>query len=84
MTLTITETLQEKLSKEDRYAIQDALDDQQAWMDANPEADVEDFEDHLREIQKICDPIIGSLYQQNGGQGGRNYDDEDEDFDEDL
>ena len=50
MTLTITETLQEKLSKEDRYAIQDALDDQQAWMDANPEADVEDFEDHLREI----------------------------------
>jgi heat shock protein 5 len=80
---TINENIGDKLSKEDKYAIQDALDDQQAWLDANPEADTEDYEDHLREVQKVCDPIIGSLYQHMGGQGGHGGDD-DEDFDDDL
>jgi len=79
---TINENIGDKLSKDDKYTIQDALDDQQAWLDANQEADVEDYEDHLKELQRVCDPIIGSLYQNMGGQG-KGFDD-DEDFDDDL
>ena len=35
----------------------------------------------MKELQSICDPIIASIYNSQGAQGG--YDDNDEEF-EDL
>ena len=39
-----------------------------------------DFEDKLKELQSVCDPIIAQVYQAAGGQNP----DADEDFEEDL
>ena len=73
--------LAEKLSDEDKSSIKDALTDASDWLNANSDAEKDDFEDKLKELQKTCDPIISALYQTMGGQGQK---DEEEDFEEDL
>ena len=72
--------LAEKLEVEDIGTIKDALTDAGDWLAANSDAEKDDFEDKLKELQSICDPIISKVYQSMGGQGGA----DDEDFDEDL
>lgn len=43
------------------------------WLGENQEASKEEFEDVLKDIQKVVDPIIGQVYQQAGGQGYGDY-----------
>merc|ERR1712146_614423 len=73
--------LAEKISEDDKSSIQDALTDASDWLNANSDAEKGDFEDKLKELQAVCDPIIAQVYQAQGGQGGM---DADEDFEEDL
>merc|ERR1711998_281128 len=64
------EKLAEKLSDADKSSIKDALTDAQDWLNANGDAEKDDFEDKLKELQSTCDPIISKVYQATGGQGG--------------
>lgn len=73
--------LADKISEEDKGTIQDALTDASDWLNANSDAERSDFDDKLKELQSVCDPIIAQVYQQAGGQGGE---DVEEDFEEDL
>merc|ERR1711998_419937 len=73
--------LAEKISEDDKSTIKDALTDTQDWLNANQDAEKGDFEDKLKELQSVCDPIIAQVYQAAGGQG---QGDADEDFEEDL
>jgi len=72
--------LAEKLSDEDKGTIKDALTDASDWLNANSDAEKDDFEDKLKELQSTCDPIISKVYQSQGGQGGA--DDAEEEFDD--
>jgi len=78
--------LAEKIADEDKSKIKDALTDSQDWLNANQDAEKEDFEDKLKELQGICDPIIQKVYQASGGQGqaGGDAGASDEEFDDDL
>jgi len=42
------------------------------WIDANQLADKEEFEHQLKDLEKICMPIVTKLYQGAGGmpEGG--------------
>ena len=73
--------LAEKISEEDKSSIKDALTDASDWLNANSDAEKDDFEDKLKELQRVCDPIISAVYQSQGGQG---QDEDDEEFEEDL
>jgi heat shock protein 5 len=75
--------LADKISEEEKSAILDAITDSQDWLNANMDAEKDDLEDKLKELQAICDPVIQKLYQGMGGQGQDDFDD-DEDFNEDL
>merc|ERR1711934_336943 len=75
--------LAEKLSDEDKSTIKDALTDAQDWLNANSDAEKDDFEDKLKELQTTCDPIVSKVYEASGSQGGaESKDDEEEEFDE--
>jgi heat shock protein 5 len=78
------EKLAEKLSDEDKGSIKDALTDAQDWLNANQDAEKDDFEDKLKELQTVCDPIIQKVYQASGGQGQGGGEEQPEDFDDDL
>ena len=73
--------LADKISDDDKSTIKDALTDASDWLNANSDAEKDDFEDKLKELQRVCDPIISAVYQAQGGQGQA---DDDEEFEEDL
>lgn len=74
------EKLAEKINEDDKSKIRDAITDAQDWLNANSDAEKDDFEDKLKELQSICDPIISKVYQAAGGQGGSaSHDDEEYD-----
>ena len=67
-----------KLTDEEKETITNALKEAQDWLNANQEAEKDEYDTHLKDLQKICDPIIGRLYQQGGpgGPGGANPSDD--------
>lgn len=52
-TIEDKEKLANKISSDDKQAIKDALKEHQEWLDSNPEADKEDFEEHLKDLQGV-------------------------------
>ena len=57
-----------KLTKDEKDTIGKALKDTQDWLNDNQEAENDEYKTHLKDLQKACDPIIGKLYQKQGGQ----------------
>eukprot|EP01098_Paradermamoeba_levis_P004992 TRINITY_DN211_c0_g2_i2.p1 TRINITY_DN211_c0_g2~~TRINITY_DN211_c0_g2_i2.p1 ORF type:complete len:675 (-),score=321.95 TRINITY_DN211_c0_g2_i2:153-2177(-) len=65
------EQIASKLSSEDKSAIEGAVKDTLAWLDANQNADKETYEKKKEDLEKVCHPIITKLYQAGaGGAGG--------------
>lgn len=68
--------LADKLSEDDKSTIQDAITETEDWLNSNDDADREAIEEQMKELQSICDPIIASIYDSQGYQGGDYEDDE--------
>jgi len=64
------EKLQDKLTEDDKKKILDKCNETLAWLDSNQAAEKEEFEEHQKEVEKICAPIITKLYQSAGGAPG--------------
>merc|ERR1711966_407025 len=72
--------LADKLEEEDKTTISEAVQEALDWMDDNQEAEKEDYEAKLKEVEAVCNPIVSKVYQQ-GGEGG-DEDSGDDDADE--
>lgn len=57
-----------KLSADDKKTILAAIKEKSDWLEENPNAEAEDYEDQLSEIQATVGPITAKLY--SGGAGG--------------
>jgi len=76
-TIDDKEKLADKIDESDKSSISEALTEAADWLSSNDDADKDDFEEHLKDLQRVCDPIIAKVYQAQGGQGGAGgYDDE--------
>ena len=80
-TIEDKDKLAEKLEEDDKSTIQDALTEAEDWLNSNDDADKDALQEQMKDLQKICDPIIATVYNAQGYQGGG--DDDDEEF-EDL
>lgn len=67
--------LADNLSAEDKKELQDMIDETLDWMDGNPEADKEDYDEKLKEVEQVANPIMRNVY--SGGAGGGAEDDAD-------
>ncbi|KAK6267774.1 hypothetical protein QUC31_011934 [Theobroma cacao] len=56
-----------KLDPSDKQKIEKAIDETVEWLDRNQLAEVDEFEDKLKELEGICNPIISKMYQGGGG-----------------
>ena len=61
-TIEDKEKLADKISNEDKSLIQDALSEAEDWYKSNDDAEKSDFDEHLKDLQRVCDPIIGKVY----------------------
>jgi heat shock protein 1/8 len=58
-----------KLSPDDKKNIEDAVQGVIDWLDQNQLAEVDEFEDKMKELEGICNPIMSRMYQ-GGAAGG--------------
>merc|ERR1712023_544641 len=74
--------LADKLSEEDKEELDNTINEALDWLDENPEAEAEEFDEKQKEVEQVANPIMRELYQSAGGAGGAGgMDDEDEDYD---
>jgi len=64
------EKMKDKISDDDRKAINDKCDEAIKWLDANQLAEVEEFNEKQKEVEGVCNPIITKLYADAGGAPG--------------
>ena len=76
------EKLGGKISEEDKKTIEEAADEVIEWLDENPAAEKDDYDEKKKELESVSNPIMTKLYQQYG-QGGAAPDGEDDDFEDD-
>jgi len=63
--------MKDKISADDRKAIDDACSDAIKWLDSNQTAEKEEYEHKQKEVEAICTPIITKMYGAAGaGAGG--------------
>ncbi|KAI3989303.1 hypothetical protein MKX01_004852 [Papaver californicum] len=58
-----------KLESSDKQKIEEAVEETIKWVDGNQLAEVEEFEDKLKDLEGICNPIISKMYQAGSGAG---------------
>ncbi|CAG9841201.1 unnamed protein product [Diabrotica balteata] len=61
----------DKLSSEDKSAIERECESCLKWLDSNTLADKEEYEDKQKELTRVCSPIMTKLYQ--GSQNNNQY-----------
>jgi len=64
--------LADKLSPEDKKELQDMIDETLDWMEENPEAEKEDYDEKQKEVENISNPIMRQMYA--GGEGAEDED----------
>ncbi|KAF3951655.1 hypothetical protein CMV_022719 [Castanea mollissima] len=57
-----------KLPPADKKKIEDAIEQAIQWLDSNQLAEADEFEDKMKELESICNPIIAKMYQGAGGE----------------
>merc|ERR1712086_898208 len=68
-TLDDDEGVADNISPEDKKELQDMIDETLDWMDSNPEADKEDYDEKMKEVEQIANPIMRNVYAGAGGGG---------------
>ena len=59
-----------KLPEEDRQAVTDAVAAAIEWLDSNPDAEKQEYDDKYHEVEQVVQPAFSKLYGQAGGAEG--------------
>ncbi|XP_061191876.1 heat shock protein 70 B2-like [Saccostrea echinata] len=65
-----TEEHGDKLPSEDKDTVTRVCSETLSWLDGNALADTDEFEFKLKEVQKVCSPIMAKLHGGNPNQSG--------------
>ncbi|XP_020086612.1 luminal-binding protein 5-like [Ananas comosus] len=71
------EKLADKIDEDDKEKIEDALKEALEWMDDNQSAEKDDYEEKLKELEQICNPVIKKVYQRSADANSSSEPDED-------
>lgn len=59
--------LADKVDSDDKEKIESALKEALEWLDDNQNAEKEDFDEKLKEVEEVCNPVIKQVYEKSGG-----------------
>ncbi|XP_009592769.1 luminal-binding protein 5-like [Nicotiana tabacum] len=62
--------LADKLESDEKEKIETATKEALEWLDDNQSAEKEDYDEKLKEVEAVCNPIITAVYQRSGGAPG--------------
>merc|ERR1712054_168466 len=63
------EGVKDKIDAADKEKLESAINDAISWLDSNQMAEQDEFEDKLKELEGICNPVIQKMYAAGGGGG---------------
>ncbi|KAI5009632.1 hypothetical protein ZWY2020_011769 [Hordeum vulgare] len=73
--------LGDKMDGGDRERVREAAREAGEWLEANPDADQDDYTEKLKELEDVCSPVFAASYG-NAGGGHDDAAEEDNDHDE--
>lgn len=73
--------LADKLESDEKEKIETAVKEALEWMEDNQNAEKDDYDEKLKEVEAVCNPIITAVYQRSGGAASGNGADAEEDDD---
>ena len=79
-TISDSDKLADKLDEDDKNTIEESVKEVLDWLDDNQNAEKEEYEEKLKEIEGICNPIVSKVYQQ--GEDSSEDDDDADDIDD--
>jgi len=62
------EKIKDKIGESDKEQLERMCEEGLKWIESNPEADAESYEQKQKEMEGIFNPIISRIYQGDGGQ----------------
>jgi len=65
---SINDTLQGKLSDEDQTTLSSTVDGGLVWLEDNPAAEKDDYDEKQKEVEQIANPILKKAYESASGQ----------------
>ncbi|CAO2203649.1 unnamed protein product [Urochloa humidicola] len=71
----------DKMDADDKDRVEEAVREANDWLDGNADtADKEDYEEKLKELEDVCNPVISAVYQRSAREdSSNNYEDDDHD-----
>ncbi|KAJ0716574.1 putative Heat shock protein 70 family [Helianthus annuus] len=74
--------LAEKLESDEKERIENATKEALEWLDDNQSAEKEEYDEKLKEVEAVCNPIVTAVYQRSGGATDGGPEDVDDEHDE--
>jgi heat shock protein 5 len=70
----------DKIDESEKNELVSMIDEALDWLEENPEAETEEFQEKQKEVEQVANPIMKKVY----GSSGQGADEDDEDFDDEL
>ncbi|GAY32109.1 hypothetical protein CUMW_283810, partial [Citrus unshiu] len=75
--------LADKIDSDDKEKIESTLTEALEWLDDNQNAEKDDFDEKLKEVEAVCNPVIKEVYEKSGGSSSpADYSEDEEPDDE--
>ncbi|XP_038717365.1 heat shock 70 kDa protein BIP1-like [Tripterygium wilfordii] len=75
-TIEDKDKLADKIDSDDKEKIDSTLKEALEWLDDNQSADKDEFEEKLKEVEEVCNPVIKQVYEKSGGGSTGSEDEE--------
>jgi molecular chaperone DnaK (HSP70) len=72
---SINDTLEGKLSEDDRTTLNKSVEDGLIWLEDHPAAEKEEYDERQKEVEQVANPILKRAYE-SGGATASNMDDD--------
>ncbi|KAG9458451.1 hypothetical protein H6P81_002959 [Aristolochia fimbriata] len=76
-TINDKDKLSDKIDSDDKEKMETALKEALEWLDDAQTAEKDDFEEKLKELEAVCNPVIKQVYEKSGGTAGSEEDTDD-------
>ncbi|XP_044471859.1 luminal-binding protein 5-like [Mangifera indica] len=77
---SINDKIGDKIDSDDKEKIENTLKEALEWLDDNQNAEKDEFDEKLKEVEYVCNPVIKQAYEKSGASSAKN--EEDEPYDE--
>ncbi|KAH9602467.1 hypothetical protein KSS87_003229 [Heliosperma pusillum] len=74
---TIEDKLADKIDSDDKEKIEAALKDTLEWLEDNHNAEKEELDEKMKELESVCNPVIKQAYEKSGGHSAGDSDEDD-------